>query len=741
MQHYSIICKHIAFTLLAVLIGIMALATFVGNSKGIDYASSHIYYTVWFALMWMLMAGCGITWLWASHPLRSSIDLKRNAHLWLIHGALCVILLGAGISALTSWSGQVHLRLGEATDAYQSDSEGNAPQPLPFKIELSHFDVATHSGTQMASNYISHVKIEGREYIISMNKVPTVKGVRLYQASFDSDGHGSTLLVRSDPFGQPVTYTGYALLLIAMIVMLFAPQSGMRRALQELRKLSLLIMLSLFSTTTFAQNSENPRALPRNVAEEFGHLYVSYGGRICPMQTLAQDFCRKVSGKSSWKYYTAEQIMTGWLFWPDDWNNAAIIQVKSRALRKQFDLPRMATFNDFFYEDYRLGPLLQQNDNLGRAAAEVDDKLMLIYSLRRGELFTLFPIGKSNHIVWSTPTDQSNAVKSLGVQDRAFVQNIFPRLFQDALSGENAKVLLGIEAIAQYQQKHAGATLPSANITKAERIYNSFELPTWLYRLNLTLGLLLFLGTLWRKDNKPLFSSHPLIFTSICGIIGILGFVALTAYMALRTVISGRLPLGNGYETMLTVAWMVMLIGALLWRKASTMPMMYSMPFISSGFFLLVASLSQSGAEITQLMPVLNSPLLSLHVSIIMLSYALLSFTFLLSLAALLRPANMEHARWQSLVILYPAIGLLSVGIFLGAVWANVSWGRYWGWDPKEVWALITLIIYVVPLHAQSLPRFRNPRTFHIYLTLAFATVLMTYFGVNYVLTGLHSYA
>lgn len=723
---------------------VMAVATFVGNSHGIDFALQTIYYKWWFAALWFIMVVTGLTWLCATRPLGSKEKLKRNLHLWLVHGSLVVILLGALVSFLTSWSGSVHLRLGDSTNLYADDAQQGADARLPFTVTLKDFELQTHSGTEMASNYVSLISVGGQDYRVSMNRVPVVEGVRFYQASYDSDGRGSTLLVRGDRWGQAITYTGYALLLIAFIFTLFAKNGGMRRAQRALRqmdaatkKTACLLVLLFLPLTALAQTDEAPRALPDDVAEQFGQLYVSYGGRICPFQTLAQDFCRKVYGKPSWHGYSAEQVVTGWLLWPDDWNNAAIIKVKSRALRNEFDLEAMATWNDFFYGgQYRLGPHLSAGDDLTDAAYEVDDRLMLIYSLRRGELFTLFPVRTAPHdrIVWTSPTLRDSTVRYHSAEDSAYVQNVFNYISVDARNGNFDRVARGIASIAAFQQAYGGETLPSENMTKAERLYNAVNLPTWLYRINLTIGLLLFIAVLVPRI-RPKFVVIP------AAVIGILGLLALTAYIALRSYVSGRLPLGNGFETMLAVAWFVMVVGGLLWRKARTLPMLYGIPFLASGFFLLVASLSQSNAEITQLQPVLNSPLLSLHVSIIMLSYALLSVTFLISLAALCRPAEAERARLQSLVVLYPAVALLAVGIFLGAVWANVSWGRYWGWDPKEVWALITLLVYVLPLHSQSLPLLRRPRAYHIYIALAFATVLMTYFGVNYYLTGLHSYA
>lgn len=743
-------CKYIAFSLLVLLMFIMGVATFVGNSHGIDYALQTIYYKWWFAALWVIMVVTGLVWLCTTRPLNSRENLKRNAHLWFLHGSLAVILLGACVSFLTSWSGSIHLRLGDSTNLYADDEHEGQDGRLPFTVTLKDFELQTHYGTEMASNYVSVInvlnnrEIGSADYSVSMNRVPVVDGVRFYQASYDSDGRGSTLLVRYDRWGQSITYTGYALLLIAFLWSIFTPNGGMRRAQQALKRMDAatkkaicLLALLLLPTVAFAQYNDAPRALPKEVASEFGKLYVSYGGRICPFQTLAQDFCRKVYGRPSWHSYTAEQVVTGWLFWPDDWNNAAIIKVKSHTLRSEFDLPSNATWNDFFLSDgYRLGPLLSGGQNLSEAAADVDDRLMLIYSLRRGELFTLFPVRTASHdrIVWISPVERDSTVRFHSSSDSAYVRDVFTFMSQDAVTGNFPRVVHGIASIAAFQHAYGAETLPSEQMTKAERLYNAANLPIWLYRINLTLGLLLFIAVL-----VPCIRLKYIVLPS--AVLGALGLVALTIYIGLRSYVSGRLPLGNGFETMLAVAWFVMVAGALLWRKARRLPMLYGVPFLASGFFLLVASLSQSNAEITQLQPVLNSPLLSLHVSIIMLSYALLSVTFLISVAGLCRPAEAERARLQSLVVLYPAVVLLAVGIFLGAVWANVSWGRYWGWDPKEVWALITLLVYVLPLHSQSLSQLRRPLAYHIYIALAFATVLMTYFGVNYYLTGLHSYA
>ena len=216
-----------------------------------------------------------------------------------------------------------------------------------------------------------------------------------------------------------------------------------------------------------------------------------------------------------------------------------------------------------------------------------------------------------------------------------------------------------------------------------------------------------------------------------------------------------------GYETMLLLSLLVFLLSLVLWRRSH---LLSALGLLLSGCFLLVAWMAQLDPVMTPLMPVLNSPLLSLHVSVLMMSYALLSLTFLCSLVALFAPRRRERMWLLSQLLLFPAVAFLAFGIFIGAIWANVSWGTYWSWDPKETWALITLMVYSVPLHHHPTPNTHHPSpntqhpspnthhptpnthhptpiTYHLYILLSFLTLLMTYFGVNYFLGGMHSYA
>ncbi len=747
---YSTAFKWIAFSALAVLIIIMGAATFLEHKYGTPFAVTYIYNAWWFFALWILTAGCGIMWLLSTH---------RPWRLHLLHISLVVILCGAAISFFTSRSGQMHLRRGESTTIYADAENPDKVGHLPFSITLKSFKVAYHSGTDAAADYASLVELEDKngnitEGRISMNNVLTHNGVRFYQMSYDSDGDGSILTVRMDRWGMGVSYTGYSLFFIALLWMLIARNGSFRRLLRSplLKNGAAITVLAIGGTAAL----DAATVMPRETADAFGRLLVVYNGRVCPMQTLAQDFTSKLYGAPSYGGYSAEQVVTGWLFWPEEWKREPMFKVKSHRLREEYGLEQYESFNTFFFtQGYRLGPLVEayyaQGDRsaLCKDAADIDEKIMLVMSLRRGEMFKMFPIERGGQRIWVSPTDTLGRA-DLTQTDSAFIRNVFTRVFQDAQSGNYADVEKGFAAIAQYQRQHGGESIPSDTRLTAERLYNAFPVTTWMYRICLAFGVVLLImqmSAVTRGISRSVRMAH------IAGIVVmVLSFAVLTAYATLRGIVSGRAPLGNGYETMLAIAWGAMLLTLLatLWisRKSNLSKLFLAFGFLVSGFFLLVSSLGQMNPAITPLVPVLNSPLLSVHVSLIMVAYMLLSFTFLCAFTAVVdKVAGQKNSHVEermqvlSRVFLMPALTFLGMGIFIGAVWAGESWGRYWGWDPKETWALITMLVYALPAHVGSLPWFRRPMTFHVYMLLAFATVLMTYFGVNYYLTGLHSYA
>lgn len=519
----------------------------------------------------------------------------------------------------------------------------------------------------------------------------------------------------------------------------------------------------------FALGSSSAEAhvLPKESADRFGRLMVLHNSRICPLQTLAIDFTKNLYGKASYNGYTPEQVLTGWMFYADEWMQEPMLRLKGAEMRDRLQLPEYVPVSQFFNSamgGYTLGPYVQEyyggnHDAFHSQVAAIDNKIQLIMELRSGSLLKLFPYTNKGKTTWFAPTD--DLPNAMDREHQQFVRSICLLLGDCALASDYTQMDVVVGKMLKYQQKNGGASMPSDRRVAAERIYNRIPFATILFMLCLAMGIISFLYAIirmCREDNgannvgtdadpvrKERSKRLHLTFFGASYAVLLLSFCALTYCEYLRWTISSTLPMTNGYETMLFVAWLVQLLALVCGVR---LRLLVALGFLMSGFFLLVSHIGQMDPQIKHTMPVLNSPLLSVHVSIIMMGFAMLSFTFISGLTALLlrlvnRTAQpkMVHLQQLSLVFLYPALAALGIGIFIGAIWANVSWGEYWGWDPKEVWALITFMIYAIPLHARSVAQLRRPTAFHLFMTLAFMTLVMTYFGVNYFLGGMHSYA
>lgn len=746
--------KKIIALLYVITIVAMAAATIAEKSHGTDYAHAHFYGAWWFMLLWAVMAALGTFYI-----IRRKV--KAGSAL-LLHLSFIIILAGALLTHLSSRQGTVHLRIDTPTDTYVMD-EGTAGAKevrLPFSLCLKDFDIKMHDGTSAVSDYVSVFEIADGSGVstgrVSMNRICSVHGYRLYQSSYDLDGRGSILSVNSDPWGIPVTHTGYALLFISLLWLLFDPRGGYRQVLRSpLFRKGALGMALLFGIASGASAREaglsetadiENAVLPREAADRLGRLKILYNGRICPLQTYALDFCKKIYGDSGYKGLTVEQVVSGWIFYGEVWNDEAFIKVKRGELRDGLGLDGHCPVSRFFNgSGYVLGAYVRDyydgsRDKLHRTAADIDGKIQLIMDLRRGLSLKVLPYTftedsedvSAGTTVWYSPVDRlSPAVEE---QHALYISNVFQLLYEDVRAGNADCVNAFLDKMARYQEVSAGTSLPSEARVRAERIYNAYPFATILFMFNLTLGFIALFYAIWRIAGRGRLRLMDMALPALL----CLSFAALTFGIALRWIASGNVPMSNGYESMLTVAWLVMLIASCLQFRVRLV-MVFG--FLLSGFFLLVSHINQMDPAIGQMMPVLNSPLLSLHVSIIMMSYALLSLTFICGVTGLCLRSHEEDLQTLSRLFLYPALTTLGLGIFIGAIWANISWGNYWSWDSKETWALITFMIYAVPMHSRSLPRLRRPHAYHIYCTLAFLAVLMTYFGVNYFLQGMHSYA
>lgn len=752
--------KKIIFILYILVLVCMAAATIVEKSQGTDYAHAHYYGAWWFILIWAVLAALGAFYI-----------IKRKvkcASTLALHLSFIIILAGALLTHISAKRGMIHLRIGQPTDTYmaQDEEQGMQEEKLPFSLCLQKFEAKMHDGTNAVADYSSKFTVidgdDKSEGEVSMNNIYSHQSYRLYQSSYDEDGKGSVLAINADPYGIPVTYTGYALLFISLVWMLFDPKGGYRKLLKSplLKKGALItaLILSMGNIQTLHAESATGNlqnaVLPKETAEKFGELHILYNDRICPVQTFALDFCKKIYGARSYQGLTAEQVLSGWVFYGNTWANEPFIKIKSGEMKTAMNLPDYASLNTFFNREmggYTIGQYVQeyyngQQDKFHQQAADIDGKIQIIMELREGISLKVLPYTftknvkatkdhsfiKAGTTTWFSPVDK--LPQAVEHQHALYIKNVFSLLNGDVKAGNTRRVNEFFVKMKKYQEVSSGNSLPTATQYKAERINNAFPFATILFMANLTLGFIALFYTIYRMTKKREIKALNIALPILLGI----SFLALTFGLALRWIISGNIPMSNGYESMLTVAWFVMLISILMQLRIRIV-MVFG--FLISGFFLLVSHINQMDPAIGQMMPVLNSPLLSIHVSIIMMSYALLSLTFICGIMGICLRSHGEELQALSRIFLYPALTTMGFGIFIGAIWANVSWGNYWSWDSKETWALITFMIYAVVVHTQSLPVFRKPLVYHIYITLAFMSIAMTYFGVNYFLTGMHSYA
>ena len=415
-----------------------------------------------------------------------------------------------------------------------------------------------------------------------------------------------------------------------------------------------------------------------------GTIHVLYNNRICPLNTVATDFTMKMTGSASWKGYSADEVFFSWMIYYMPWEEELLTNNP-----KQKGAEERKAIVEMFYNGQftKIFPYPLAERHISPSS------------------FLLPP----SSITWYSPGGQV-LPREIPVKEQFFIKQSMDFLTEAIVTGQHDRAIEIIAKIKLFQRDMIGDVLPSESKTQAELFYNKL-----------------------RSIKFP---------------------VLITAQLGLRWWLSGHIPLSNGYETMLFMAWVLLVLTIVLFRKFRFILWIGPLAALCC---LLVAMMTGSGSEITPLMPVLQSPLLSIHVMTVMCAYALFALQMLLGVHALYYSLftpfpskarlpvafhySLERATALSQLLLYPAVFLLTIGIFLGAVWANVSWGNYWSWDPKESWALITMMIYAIPLHKASIGLFRNPRFYHIYMVCAFFAVLITYFGVNYLLGGMHSYA
>ncbi len=736
---------------------LMAVATVVEKFYSTPVAKTLIYYSPLFLLLHVAMVA-------------NFVALTLHRRLWtvrrwpyvLVHGAFVIILIGATVTHFFSREGIVSLREGERTDRMLvRDGGAMHEEMLPFEVELLDFELVRYPGSQSPSSFESTLKISHGdktfEQKVYMNHVLDFEGYRFFQASYDSDEGGSILSVSYDVTGRRITYTGYLILFFGLAGCFVSKNARFRRLSRQLKAVAVGVLL-LSATGVEAQTVDPYRVIDRDHAERFGNLPMqSMDGRIIPVNTFSSELARKLQLEKSVSDLDSDQFLLGVLSAPNLWAHQPIIRVEDKALSTTFTDGREAiSYRDAFdaaghyrwgaavEEAYQKNPALRSA--LDRELLKLDERVNLLHQLFNMQLIRLFP--RSDDIEghhWMAPGD------NLGVmtrEDSTKTVTLF-RTYRNALIASDWTAADHVlEQIRTYQQEHRAGLEIATDRIEAEARYNRVNFLRHAKQVYLIFGGLLLVLTFvkWfrRREPSPLCISRRILSVGV-----VVVFLLHAANMGIRWYISGYAPWSNSYETMVFLAWVSVGAGLCFVRRSF---MTFALSILFGGVVLFVSGLSWMDPQITPLVPVLKSPWLMFHVATLMISYGFLGLACMISTLNLLASAFVSPRNRSEIgerinrltmvneLALMIGLALMMVGIFLGAVWANESWGRYWSWDPKETWALITAVIYAAVLHLRWFEQKRNNLRFNLLAQLSFLSVLMTYFGVNYLLSGMHAY-
>ncbi len=684
--------------------------------------------------------------------------------------AFKAIVSGNGISKELVVYGQK----GEVGDFYSTNLNGTVVSvsygskliELPFSIQLKDFQLERYPGSNSPSSYASEVVLKDGTtelpFRIFMNNILKYQGYRFFQSSYDTDERGTILSVNHDALGTGITYFGYLVMAIGMVLTLFNKNSRfvalmkVSGKLRQQRKKFFAVLVTGLLLAVSAQ-AQTVGDIDKNHAKEFEKLLVQdRKGRVEPVSTLASEILRKVAKKTSWEGMSSTEVFLDMQANPDKWKNVAFIKVANPELRKILGTTgNFASFNSIVAPremgGYRLSSLVQeayekssnQRNKLDKEIMNVDERINILMSVFRGEFLTIFPIpGDDNH-KWVS----INEANQLDGQSARFAVETVSSYYNAVQNRDWATANILLNNLKQNQQQNGSKIIPSATKVKLEVLYNDLNIFGKLAKIFMFAGLLMLILQLITIFNPQIklfaFKKSAIYFVFLL-------FIAETAGLGIRWYISDHAPWSNGYESMIFISWATCL-GGLIFAKRSEITL--SLTSVLSGLTLMVAGMSWMSPEITNLVPVLKSYWLIVHVAIITASYGFLGISALLGFLNLIlmifrNPKNIDrinHTIKELVNIIQIAliIGLLMVtlGSFLGGVWANESWGRYWGWDPKETWALVTVLVYTFITHMHRIPGMRGSFAMSAASVVGFSSVLMTYFGVNYYLSGLHSYA
>ena len=658
---------------------------------------------------------------------------------------------------------------------------GSKTMKLPFAIKLNDFILEKYPGSNSPKSFTSRLTLtspeEAFDYKVFMNNVLDYGGYRFFQSSYDEeDGVEKTILsVNHDKLGTWTTYVGYILLFAGLLIMLMSPKTFFGKQRKRLKKLktSALTIILFFGCAFFinAQNATNEERLsilesanniPIEYVDEFSKLILQDpGGRMKPMNTFGSELLRKLTKKDKLVGLTSDQVILSLFSAPEKWNDIPMIFItkNNSKLRDRLNIPhtqKFAKLSDFFNDngDYILVEEVSKaskkkiKNKYEQSVMDVDGRVILLYLAIQGDLFKLIPLPNDEENTWLTIKDaKKREFTDSRLMTLVNTLNSYKNAIQNNGQGSvNPSELL--TSVKNFQKEQGKEIIPTDKKVELELFYNKYDIFKNLFWQYMMASLFLFIVVIiavFKEKNKIIS-----ILTKIAVAFVVLLFIYHTVGLGIRWYISGHAPWSNGYESMIYVAWATLFFGLIIGRKSGLT--IASTTFVTS-MVLMVAHWNWMDPSIGNLVPVLDSYWLMIHVAIIVASYGPFAIGMILGMIALLlfvlktkkNEKKIDKVITELTIIneLALTIGLvmLTIGNFLGAIWANESWGRYWGWDPKETWALISIMIYAFVIHMRVVPGLRGKLKFNIASVFAFSAILMTYLGVNHLLSGLHSYA
>lgn len=757
--------------LLLLYAAVMAAATFVEKYRGTEAAKLLVYYSPLFIFLQFLLVVNFVLIL-----IEKAYIKRKKWALVTVHAAFIVILAGAMVTHLFGKEGSVHIREGQIIDEMViRSSRGMSFEKLPFSLELTDFRLNRYPGSASPSSYesdlIVHVDGETREAKVFMNNVLDVKGYRFFQASYDQDEQGTILSANKDVAGRIITYTGYFLLLVGFLLVFVTKNSRfwkLNRRLKEVRNaaknIPAVLFLLIFSITASAQTMPGEsmmEAVQKNAvsishASAFGALPMQSGGRIMPVNTFSSEILRKIYKEQQIGRLNSDQFLLGFLAMPQMWIQVPFIAVENNDISARYQLPEdYASYAQFFDANgnYKLLPQLQElyhkapaeRTRTEKDMLKLDERANIVFQLLNYGLLSIFPDPNDPGHTWYAPGDNLSAFPK---EDSLFVTRSFAWYLAEVnhslRSGDWSKPDQVLGVIKEYQRKNDAGSHINPEKISAEIRYNNMRIFDRCKLGYFIFGGLLLVFAFMQLLKKRKWAGVVVTMLSV----GIFAVFLFHIYgMGMRWYISGYAPWSNSYETMVYVAWATVLAGLVFGRKSA---LTMALATLFGGVILFVSSLNWMDPQIGTLVPVLRSPWLMFHVAVIVAAYGFFGIGFLLgitnlSLLAFSKKNPLAGYRIRELSIinnmaLMVGLALMSIGTFLGAIWANESWGRYWGWDPKETWALITMIVYTVVTHLHIVKKWNSDWLFNLLSVFAFSSVLMTFLGVNYLLSGMHSY-